>query len=113
MIDPERRGMPTFEFSRWDGSEEFTPQSADSVFDQLSQYLLDYADEVMPMLERLENEHPDILDKLIKQGYIEKDVEGRFQVTSRGIRRVETRALDELFDVSGRDKLGRHETDMR
>ena len=105
--------MPTFEFSRWDGTEEFSPQSADSVFDQLSQYLLDYGDEVLPMLERLEQEHPDILDKLIKQGFIEKDDEGRFQVTSRGIRRVETKALDELFDVAGRDKLGRHETEMR
>ena len=63
--------MPTFEFSRWDGSQEFTPQSADSVFDQLSQYLLDYGDEVLPMLERLEDEHPDVLDKLIRQGLIE------------------------------------------
>jgi len=105
--------MPTFEYSRWDGSQEFTPQSADSVFDQLSQYLLDYGDEVLPSLERLEDEHPDILDKLIRQGLIEKDTEGRFQVTARGIRRIESRALDELFDVSGRDKLGRHETDLR
>src|SRR5260221_5165692 len=105
--------MPTFEFSRWDGTEEFSPQSADSVFDQLSQYLLDYGDEVLPMLDRLEQEHPDILDKLIKQGYIEKDSEGRFQVTSRGVRSVETKALDELFDVAGRDKLGKHETEMR
>ena len=105
--------MPTFEFSRWDGTEELSPQSADSVFDQLSQYLLDYGDEVLPMLDRLEQEHPDVLDKLIKQGYIEKDVDGKFQVTSRGVRRVETQALDELFDVAGRDKLGKHETEMR
>ena len=53
--------MPTFEFSRWDGTEEFTPQSADSVFDQLGQYLLDYGDEVLPMLERLEDEDREIL----------------------------------------------------
>src|SRR6516165_5640734 len=105
--------MPNFEYSRWDGSQEFTPQSADAVFDQLSQYLLDYGDEVLPMLERLEDEHPDVLDKLIRQGLIEKDTEGKFQVTARGIRRIESRALDELFDVSQRDKLGKHETDLR
>src|SRR5579862_5448320 len=104
---PETHGMPTFEFSRWDGTEEFSPQSADSVFDQLSQYLLDYGDEVLPMLDRLEQEHPDVLDKLIRQGYIEKDIDGKFQVTSRGVHRVETQALDELFDVTGRDKLGK------
>jgi uncharacterized protein with von Willebrand factor type A (vWA) domain len=105
--------MPTFEYSRWDGTQEFSPQSADAVFDQLSQYLLDYGDEVLPMLERLEDEHPDVLEKLIRQGLIEKDEEGKYQVTPRGMRRIETRALDELFDVGGRDKLGKHETDMR
>src|SRR5262249_46225312 len=105
--------MPTYEYSRWDGTQEFTPQSADSLFDQLSQYLLDYGDEVLPMLERLEEEQPDVLQKLIRQGDIEKDAEGRFQVTPRGIRRIEKSALDELFDVSGRDKLGKHETEMR
>ena len=56
---------------------------------------------------------PDVLQKLIRQGYVEKDSEGKYQITPRGIRRVETRALDELFDVSSRDKMGKHETDMR
>ncbi len=36
--------MPTFEYSRWDDSQPFTPQSADQVFDQFSQYLMDYGD---------------------------------------------------------------------
>lgn len=105
--------MPTFEYSRWDGTQEFAPQSADSVFDQLAEYLLDYGDEVLPMLEQLEQEHPDVLEKLIKQGLIEKDSEGKYQVTPRGIKRIETKALDELFDVAARDKMGKHETDMR
>jgi uncharacterized protein with von Willebrand factor type A (vWA) domain len=105
--------MPQFEYSRWDGTQEFAPQSADSVFDQIAEYLLDYGDEVLPMLDQLEREHPDILEKLIKQGYIEKDAEGKYQITARGIKRIESRALEELFDVGGRDKMGRHETDMR
>ncbi|MBS0260486.1 MAG: VWA domain-containing protein [Planctomycetes bacterium] len=105
--------MPQFEFSRWDGSQDFSPQSADKVFDQLSEYLLDYGDEVLPMLSQLEDENPDLLEKLIKQGYIEKDAEGRFQVTPRGIKRIESRALDELFQVTARDKLGIHEIDQR
>ena len=105
--------MPTFEYSRWDGAQEFAPQSADSVFDQLSEYLLDYGDEVLPMLEQLEREQADILEKLIKQGLIEKDEEGKYQITARGIKRIETKALDELFDVSLRDKMGKHETDLR
>lgn len=105
--------MPNFEYTRWDGSQEFTPQSADSVFDQLSEYLLDYGDQALDLFEQLEDQHPDVLDMLIKQGYVEKDAEGKFQVTPRGVRRTETRALDELFDVTRRDKFGKHETEFR
>ena len=32
--------MAIFEYSKWDGSQEFLPQSADRVFDQLAEYLL-------------------------------------------------------------------------
>jgi uncharacterized protein with von Willebrand factor type A (vWA) domain len=105
--------MPTFEYSRWDGSQGFTPQSADRVFDQLSQYMLDYGEHVLDMLDQLDDEHPDLLKMLIKQGYVEKDDQGKFQVTPRGVRRAQTKALDELFDVTRRDKLGRHETEFR
>jgi len=44
------------------------------------------------MLQQLEDEHPDVLEMLIKQGYVDKDVEGKYQITPRGVRRVETRA---------------------
>lgn len=105
--------MPLFEYSRWDGSQEFSPQSADSVFDRLSEYMLDYGEHVLDSLQQLQEEHPDVLDMLIKQGYVEKDDEGKYQITPRGVRRVETKALDDLFDVTRRDKLGKHETAFR
>lgn len=105
--------MPSFEYSRWDGSQAFSPQSADEVFDQISQYLLDYGEQVLPSLEQLRDENPDVLEMLIKQGYIEEDGEGKFRVTPKGIRRVETKALDELFDISRKDKFGKHDTDSR
>jgi hypothetical protein len=34
---PGTQSMAIFEFSRWDGSSEFTLQSADELFDQLDQ----------------------------------------------------------------------------
>lgn len=105
--------MPTFEFSKWDGSDNFSPQSADDLFDQLSDYLLDYGDQVLPALENWEQEHPDLIEQLIKRGYVEKDRDGKFQVTPKGLKRVENKALEQLFDVRHRDKLGRHETDFR
>ncbi len=105
--------MPNFEFSRWDGSQQFTPQSADKLFDELSQYLLDYGEQVLQSLEEWQDEHPDVLDMLIRRGYIEKDEEGKYVVTPRGIRRVEGHALEELFQIARKDKLGKHETEFR
>ncbi|MEX1096023.1 MAG: VWA domain-containing protein [Planctomycetales bacterium] len=105
--------MPIFEYSRWDGSQEFSPQSADRLFDRFGDYLLDYGAHALDDLERLEEEHPDLIEALVRRGYVEKDAEGKFRVTPKGIRRVESRALEELFDVSRRDKPGAHEADFR
>jgi uncharacterized protein with von Willebrand factor type A (vWA) domain len=105
--------MPQFEYSRWDESQQFSPQSADQLFDEFSNYLLDYGDHMLDYLDQWEEDHPDIVEMLIKQGYIDKDTQGKYIITPKGIRRVENKALEELFDVSHKDKLGKHETDFR
>jgi uncharacterized protein with von Willebrand factor type A (vWA) domain len=105
--------MPAFEYSRCDGSQQFAPQSADKLFDEISQYLLEYGEQMLDQLEHLQDEHPDLIDMLIKRGYVEQDREGRFSVTPKGIRRVESKALEELFDITRKDKMGRHETQFR
>lgn len=105
--------MPAFEYSRWDGSQQFAPQSADKLFDEISQYLLEYGEQMLDQLEHLQDEHPDLIDMLIKRGYVEQDREGRFSVTPKGIRRVESKSLEELFDITRKDKMGRHETQFR
>ncbi len=105
--------MPEFEYSRWDGTQQFTPQSADELFDEFSQYLLEYGEHVLENLQDWEEEHPDIVEMLVKHGYVEKDAEGKYIVTPKGIRRVENKALEELFDISRLDKMGKHETNFR
>lgn len=105
--------MATYEFSRWDASQEFSPQSADEVFDKLSEYLMQYGDDVLESLQEWREEHPDILEQLLKQGYIEQDGEGRYIVTPRGLKRIESKALEELFDVRRKDVMGKHETAHR
>jgi len=102
--------MPLFEYSKWDDTQQFLPQSADRVFDQLAEYLLQYGEQVLRNMEELEDEIPDIVDLLQKEGLIEKDREGRWRVTPRGVRRIEDRALDDLFQTVRRDALGRHDT---
>ncbi len=105
--------MPNFQYSRFDGSEEFTPQSADKLFDELSKYMLQYGEEMLQNLEQWEDEHPDVVDMLIKRGLVEKDADGKFVVTPKGVKRVESKALEELFDVTRKDRLGKHETEFR
>jgi Ca-activated chloride channel homolog len=105
--------MPAFEYSRFDDSPGFSPQSADKLFDQLSEYLLQYGDEVLDSLKDWEQEHPDLLELLKQQGYVEQDADGQYRVTPRGLRRVENRALEDLFNIRRKDSFGRHETDLR
>jgi uncharacterized protein with von Willebrand factor type A (vWA) domain len=105
--------MAQFEYSKFDGSEQFSPQSADKVFDELTQHMLDWGDHVMDYLDQWEEEHPDVVDMLIKRGYVEKDAEGKYVVTPKGIRRVENKALEELFQIARKDKLGKHDTEFR
>jgi Ca-activated chloride channel family protein len=105
--------MPAFEYSRWDGSQQFLPQSADKAFDQISEYLLQYGADALPLFDELQQQSPELLDQLIQRGYVEQDAEGNYRVTPQGVRRVESKALDELFDITRKDRVGRHDTDHK
>lgn len=105
--------MPSFEYSQFDGSSQFSPQSADELFDKFSEFMMDYGDQVLDSLEAWEEDNPDVVEMLIKQGYVEKDREGKFHVTPKGLKRVENKALESLFNIQNKDKLGRHETEFR
>ena len=48
--------MARFEYSEWDGTQEFKPLSADSVFDALSEYLLNYGENVLRRFDELDPE---------------------------------------------------------
>jgi uncharacterized protein with von Willebrand factor type A (vWA) domain len=102
--------MPLFEYSKWDDTQQFLPQSADRVFDQLAEYLLQQGDRILRNMDQLEDEIPEIVELLQKEGLIEKDLEGRWRVTPRGVRRIQDRTLEGLFQTFRRDSLGRHDT---
>ncbi|WP_422926558.1 VWA domain-containing protein [Singulisphaera sp. PoT] len=106
--------MSLFEYSKWDGSQDVQPQSADKVFDQITEYLLQYGDEVLRNLDEIDDEDmPDILDKIQQQGLIEKDEEGKWQVTPKGVRRIQENALTNLFQTFQRDAVGKHDTPQK
>jgi len=104
--------MSIFEYSKWDGSQQFSPQSAEDAFDQLAEYMLQYGDQVLRNIDDLEDD-PEILDKIQKEGLIEKDDEGKWRVSPKGVRRIQESALTNLFQTFQRDAIGKHETPQK
>ena len=80
--------MASFEFSKWDGSQQFRPLSADAVFDKVAEHLLEYGDYVLRQLEHLDEQDTDLVKLLVKEGYLEKDEEGKVIVTENHLRAV-------------------------
>jgi uncharacterized protein with von Willebrand factor type A (vWA) domain len=106
--------MPRYEYTRWDGSQQFQPQSADKVFEQIVEYLLPHGEQVLRNLDRFDDEDmPEILELIEKEGLIEKDGEGKWQVSPKGIRRIQGDALSSLFQTFNRDAIGRHDTPQK
>jgi uncharacterized protein with von Willebrand factor type A (vWA) domain len=105
--------MPLFEYSEYDGSQQFQPLSAESAFDTLSEYLLQHGQYVLRQLERPDQREADILKLLIKEGFLEKDEKGKISIGPRGLRRIEAKALEELFQITRKDSLGKHPTDFK
>src|SRR2546430_5246540 len=105
--------MPVFEYSEWDGSQQFTPLSAEAAFDKLSEYLLEHGEYILRQLDRKDRDDADLLKLLIKEGYLEKDEKGRLSIAPRGVRRIEDKALNELFLINQKGNLGKHETDFK
>ncbi|MCS7044887.1 MAG: VWA domain-containing protein [Gemmataceae bacterium] len=105
--------MAYFEYSQWDGSQRFEPLSAEKVFDTLAEYLLQHGAYVLRQLERADDKNADLLKMLLKEGYLERDEQGNLRVGPRGVRRVEARALEELFNIHRQDAPGKHPSDFK
>ena len=101
--------MPLFEYTGWDGSQDFQPQSADKLFDQVAEYLLQYGDQVLRNLDDLDDTN-EVVELLQKEGLIEEDGEGKYRVSPKGLRRIQESALTDLFQTFNRDGLGKHDT---
>src|SRR5262245_31617060 len=105
--------MSLSEYSRWDGSQQFQPQSADKLFDQLSEYVLQYGEQVLRQLDDVDEDQQDIGELLQKEGYVEKDAEGKWRVAPRGVRRIQESALNDLFQTFQRGTIGKHDSQQK
>ena len=44
---------------------------------------------------------------------VEKDEKGRLIAAPKGVKRIETKALDELFQITRKDTVGKHPSDFK
>lgn len=102
--------MSIFEYAAWDGSQDPTGSKSENVFDKLAEYMMSMGDEVWKRIDMSDEDTKEILDLIRQEGLIEKDSQGRYRVTAKGLRRVEQSALSSLFQSFDRDALGKHET---
>jgi uncharacterized protein with von Willebrand factor type A (vWA) domain len=103
--------MPEYEYSKWDGSQQFSPQSAEKAFDQLAEYLLHYGDQVLRQLDQFDDDdNPEVVELLQQEGLVERDREGKYVVSPKGVRRIQQNALTDLFQTFNRDTIGKHDS---
>ena len=77
--------MSLYEYSKWDGSQVFQPQSADKVFDRIMEHMLHHGEQVLRHLDDLDDDEvTDVLDLIQKEGLIEQDGEGPLAGDSQG-----------------------------
>ena len=75
----------SYEYSKWDGSQQFQPQSAEKAFDELTEYLLHYGDQVLRQLDRDDDDDdPEIVELLQQEGLLERDGRGSSSSRPRG-----------------------------
>ena len=103
--------MALFEFTEWDGSQQAGMSAAEAAFERIAEYLMQYGDRVLRDLDDMDNpDAEDLLEKIQQQGLLEKDAEGNFRVSPKGLRQIQESALGELFQTFARDGIGKHDT---
>ena len=60
-----------------------------------------------------DDEVKDILNLIQQEGLIDQDADGKYQVTPKGLRKVQNSALTNLFQTFNRDTIGKHETEQK
>ncbi len=86
-----------YRYTEWDG-EEFASQEHLQLFDNFMEFVLEYGDQAMEALERVEanEEQRELLEKLIQDGLLEK-TGARWKLTPRAINAMQRKALMEVF----------------
>lgn len=85
-------------YGEFDG-EEFPTQDKLFGFDKLMEFILQHGQQALQAMEQLMKdgeEDAEIVEKLIQEGLLEKDGQGRLKLTPRAVNRMQLKALQEI-----------------
>jgi len=102
-----------FIYSEWDGTQQPPKLPAEEAFDKLSDFVMEYGERVLRHLGDLDPEQQALWDRMLKEGLLERDRQGRYRIAPRGLHRMEDKALSEFFTKLHKGSAGKHQSGMR
>ncbi|ODS34685.1 MAG: hypothetical protein SCARUB_00121 [Candidatus Scalindua rubra] len=100
--------MQMFRYSKWDGSQEADFINPKHLMDQLSDFILKHGVDLDTILQQTDLD----ASSLEEEGYIKK-VKGKFVLSPKGLKRMERKALLEIFTSMKKDNYGNHESNFK
>lgn len=99
-----------YRYKEWDGTE-FPTQGSLELFDSLAEMVLEFGDQALDALERLEGdeEQRKLLEQLMDDGFLEK-AGARWRLTPRAISAMQRKSLMEVFRNLRKGATGAHDT---
>jgi uncharacterized protein with von Willebrand factor type A (vWA) domain len=102
-----------FFYGEFDG-QEFPTQDKLFGFDALLDFLLQHGEQGMKALEQMMNrpqdfEDSELLERLLKEGMLDKDGQGRLRLTPKAVGRMQRKALMEVFSHLRQGRREGHE----
>ena len=100
-------------YGEFDG-EEFPTQDKLFGFDQMMDFIMEHGEQALKALEQMlkdpkKPEHSELLEKLIKEGLLDKEGKGKLRLTPRALGRMQKRALMEVFSNLRQGQRDGHE----
>jgi len=88
-------------YGQFNGDEFPTPDKLFG-FDQLMQFIMEHGENALKAIEQMMNDpknqaQSDMLEKLLKDGMLDKDGQGRLRLTPRAVSKMQRKALMEVF----------------
>ncbi|MFQ5964256.1 MAG: VWA domain-containing protein [Candidatus Scalinduaceae bacterium] len=100
--------MKKFRYSKWDGSQEYDFKDPKQLMDQISDSILRHGVDLNTIIEQSDLDASILED----EGYI-KMFNGSFIISTKGLKRMERKALLEIFTSMKEDSRGSHESNFK